>query len=160
MGEPAPGLAATQVCPECGAARQGERICIDDFHQMLAWEAENPAFWEVHQLMVLCYHLQHPSLYSPEGLTWAIHVLAEFVEHGVTTQEVRKRNRDTLDSSKRKWKVTGTSDSFGKYERPVHWEITAADVIAGGMDNYCESVRAWARSTLEVLRALGNLQSK
>ena len=150
-------LAETQVCPECGAARHGGDACTDDFHQMLAWEVENPTFWEVHHMMVLCYHLQHPSLYSPEGLTWATHLLAEFVEHGVTTQEVRRRNRDILDSSKRKWKVTGTSASHGKYEHPVHWQVTAADVIAGGMDDYCDNVRAWARSILDALKASGNL---
>jgi hypothetical protein len=157
MGKQAQDRTETQVCLECGAARHGADICTNDFHQMLAWEAENPTFWEVHHLMVLCYHLQHPSLYSPEGLTWATHLLPEFVEHGVTTEEVRRRNRDTLDSSKRKWKITGTNASYGKYERPVQWQVTAADVIAGGMDNYCENVRAWARSTLEVLRASGNL---
>ncbi|HYO48398.1 MAG TPA: DUF5946 family protein, partial [Chloroflexia bacterium] len=107
MGEQARDRAEAQVCLECGATRHDGDTCTTNFHQMLAWEADNPTFWEVHHLMVLCYHLQHPSLYSPEGLTWATHVLAEFVEHGVTTQEMRKRNHNTLDSSKRKWKVTG-----------------------------------------------------
>lgn len=157
MGEE---LAERQVCAECGAARHGGDTCTNDFHQMLAWEVENPTFGEVHHLMVLCYHLQHPSLYSPEGLAWATQTLVVFLEQGATPQEVRQRNRSILDSGNRKWKVTGTRDSFGKYERPVHWEVTAADVITGGMDNYCESVRAWARSVLETLRASGNLQSR
>jgi hypothetical protein len=160
MGEGARDPTVEQGCPECGAARHGGDTCTNDFHQMLAWEVENPTFWEVHHLMVLCYHLQHPSLYSPDALTWATHVLAEFVEHGTTTQEIRKRNRNTLDSSNRKWKVTGTPASYGKYEHPVRWEVTAADVIAGGMDNYCENVKAWARSVLDVLKTSGNLQSK
>lgn len=71
------------ACPECGAAWVGQKMCQDDFHQMLFWEAENPAYGEVHHLMVLCYHLQHPSLYSPEGLTEARKLLAEFVEREI-----------------------------------------------------------------------------
>lgn len=54
---------ASQRCAECGAAWTNGQTCEDHFHQMLFWEAENPrAGAEVHHLMVLCYHLQHPSL--------------------------------------------------------------------------------------------------
>jgi Family of unknown function (DUF5946) len=60
---------------------------------MLFWENENPGYGQVHHLMVLSYHLQHPSLYSPEGLSAAIHLLTDFWERGVPTEEVRKRNR-------------------------------------------------------------------
>jgi hypothetical protein len=35
--------------------------------------------------------------------------------------------------------------------------MTTADVIAAGMDNYYNSVRAWARSILEALKASENL---
>ena len=99
--------ASPQVCPECGAVWHDEKTCQDHFHQMLFWEAEHPSYGEVHHLMVLCYHLQHPSLYSPEGLGAAKHLLAEFLERGATTDDVRKRQRAELDSSKRTWKIKG-----------------------------------------------------
>jgi hypothetical protein len=57
-----------QHCPECGAVRHGDTTCQDGFHQMLFWENEDPANGAVHHLMVVSYHIQHPSLYSPEGL--------------------------------------------------------------------------------------------
>src|SRR5215210_7893546 len=97
-----------QACPECGAAWEGGKTCQDDFHQMLYWESEDPSLWEVHHLMVLCYHLQHPSLYSPAGLNWAKDTLVEFVEQSASTEEVRRHNRTNLDSGNRKWKIKGT----------------------------------------------------
>lgn len=140
-----------QVCPECGAEWKHGEICQDYFYQMLFWEAENPNNGVVHHLMVLCYHLQHPSLYSPEGLREAIQLLDDFLERGLTPEQVRKRNRNTLDSNTRTWKITGTPTSFGTYDHQIAWKMTAAHVIEGGMDTYCDSVRAWARSVHEAL---------
>ena len=121
---------------------------------MLFWEAEHPAYGEVHHLTVLCYHLQHPSLYSPEGLQAARRLLVEFVERGTSPGEVRQANQAHVDSSRRQWKITARADSRGSYDRVVVWPLTAADVVAGGADHYCDNVRAWARSlnmTLQVL---------
>lgn len=128
------------------------RSCQDDFHQMLFWEAEYPPLWEVHHLMVLCFHLQHPHLYSPEGLVYARQLLAEFVVNGAPPAEVRQRNRAHVDSTNRNWKITGTAVSFGAYDQPVNWTMTAVDVIAGGPENYCELVRAWAQSIHQALQ--------
>ncbi len=132
-------------CPECGAEWHDGKTCQDHFHQMLVWESEH-SLLEVHHLMVLCYHLQHPSLYSPEGLREARRLLAEFVERGTSPQEVRRLNRSRVDSGKRDWKIRATATSHGSYSRPIRWTITAADVIAGGPERYYENVRKWARS--------------
>jgi hypothetical protein len=35
--------------------------------------------------------------------------------------------------------------------------MTAADVIAGGVENYRDTVRAWAKSIYDALKASGNL---
>ena len=88
-------------CPECGAEWRADQTCQDDFHQMLFWEAENPALGEVHHLMVLCYYLQHPSLYSPEGLEYARGLLIAFVEHGAAPQDIRRQNSAQLSSQTR-----------------------------------------------------------
>jgi Family of unknown function (DUF5946) len=144
-----------QVCPDCGARWHDGQTCQDYFHQMFFWENENPANGQVHHLMVLSYHLQHPSLYSPEGLSAATHLLADFLEHGATAEEVRKRNRAIVDSGTRTWKIKGTPGSHGVYDSPIQWTMTAADVVANGMDNYRPSVRTWARSIYEALKAAG-----
>ncbi len=143
-----------QKCPECGARWKEGETCETDFHQMLFWEAEYPTYGEVHHLTVLCYHLQHPSLYSPDGLKEARRLLAEFVEHGTSPVEVRKNNRDHVDSSKRTWKIKATATAQGSYDQLIHWPLTAADVVAGGSDHYCDNVRAWARSINDTLRAV------
>ena len=146
-----------QRCPECGAAWMDGVTCHEHFYQMGYWEIENLALQVVHHLMVLAYHLQHPSLYSPYGLNSAKGLLVEFLERGATTEQVRKRNRDVMDSGKRTFKIKGTPTSHGAYDHPVTWTMKAADVTAGGVDAYCDSVRAWARSVLESLKASGNL---
>jgi Family of unknown function (DUF5946) len=147
-------MEAPATCPECGAAWKAGETCETHFHQMLFWEAEYLALGEVHHLTVLCYHLQHPSLYSPEGLNEARRLLVEFVEHGASPVEVLKRNRARVDSGKRDWKITATTTSFGSYDPPIHWPMTVVDVVAGGADHYCDNVRQWARAINEALKAV------
>ncbi len=125
--------------------------CEDHFHQMLAWEQEFSALWEVHHLLVLCYHLQHPSLYSPEGLAGARELLDDFVLRGQTTPAMRQRNRAALDSGNRKYKIKGTPASHGAYPQRPPWTITAPDITAGGPEKYIENVRAWGAAVQRAL---------
>lgn len=147
------------VCPECGAIWQEGQTCQDYFYSMLAWEYEKPENLTVHHLMVLCYHLQHPSLYSPEGLRGAIDLLDDYVGRGLSPEQVRKRDRATVNSHERTWKIKGTPESHGVYDRPVEWTMTAANVIENGVDNYCDNVRAWARSMHDTLKNAGMLSA-
>lgn len=139
------------ICPDCGAVLPSGTSCQELFDQMLFWEWEYPPLGEVHHLMVLCFHLQHPHLYSPEGLAHARQLLDQFVVQGVFPAEVRQQKRAQVNSANRTWKITGTPTSFGAYEFPVTWTITAVDIIIGGPENYCERVRGWARSIQQVL---------
>ncbi len=124
---------------------------------MLAWEIENPSLGEVHHLMVLSFYLQHPSLYSPEGLEGAKQLLVDFLKRDLTPNQVRERDRAAMDSGNRKFKIKGTAESRGSYPYPVPWTITAADVVAGGADHYRDNVRMWTRSILASLKASANL---
>jgi hypothetical protein len=96
-------------------------------------------------------------LYSPEGLNEARHLLEAFLEQGVTPEQARRRNRAAMDSGKRTFKIAGTAASHGVYQHPIQWTMTAADVTARGVHDYCDSVRVWARSVYEALKASGNL---
>jgi hypothetical protein len=145
-------MESTPHCPECGADWTGGKSCQDHFHQLLFWEAEDPARGVVHHLMVLCYHLQHPSLYSPEGLRHALGLLDDFVERGLSPAEVRQRQRERVASDRRTWKVTARPGSQGAYAQPPAWRMTAADVVVAGPENYVAQVRAWARSVYESMR--------
>lgn len=146
-------MTATDTCPECGAS-WAETTCEQDFHQLLFWEWDYN-LPEVHHLMVLCYHLQHPSLYSPEGLRDARGLLATFVGDGLSPAEVRRRRAHELDSGRRDWKIRSTPESRGAYATPPQWTMTVADVAAAGHGRYYESVRAWARSVHAALEQTG-----
>ena len=146
-------MANKQHCPDCGAALADGHTCEDDFHQMLYWEAEFPEYGVVHHLMVLCYYLQHPHLYSPEGVEDGRTLLVNFVEKGATPQDMRRDNRERLDSGNRKWNISGKKVS-GSYSQQPQWTITAADVVANGSNNYVESVKAWAKSVNEALKVV------
>jgi len=142
------------MCPECGAERQNAATCEEDFHQMLFWESENLAeLGVVHHLMVLSYYLQHPSLYSPEGLAAGQELLADFVVRGLPPAEVRQRDRAARDSQNRPYPITSRPDARGSYDRPMRWTMRAADVGAGGPEHYCANVRAWAQSIYAALHA-------
>lgn len=118
---------------------------------MLFWENEDPANGAVHHLMVASYHIQHPSLYSPEGLDYAKQLLESFLVEGKTPAEIRKRSRSEVDSGQRTWKIKGTPDRHGVHPYPVTWTMTAVDVAAGGIENYCTNVDRWARSIYDTL---------
>ena len=144
----------TVPCPECGTALSPGTTCETHFHQMLFWEAEFPELGEVHHLAVLSYYLQHPSLYSPEGLKGARQLLREFVENEVTPGEARRRMAAGVDSGQRDWKIKATAERQGSYPAPVAWRMTAADVVAGGSENYRQNVRHWAQSIHTALQKI------
>ncbi len=145
-------------CPECGAIWNDAQTCQDHFYQMGYWEmADLPHLGVVHHLMVLSYHLQHPSLYSPDGLTYAKGLLVDFVARGITPQQARQQRRDQVDSGQRTFKIVGTPELHGRYDPPVAWTLTTTDVIAGGTDHYVENVTAWAQSIYDSLQAVDQL---
>lgn len=147
----------TTICSRCGAVLQPDKTCQDDFYQMLYWEAEDPSRGIVHHLMVLCYHLQHPHLYSPEGIATGKELLISFVEQGLAPEIVRQREREAVNSKNRDWKITARPGQIGKYEHPVKWTMTAMDVVANGADAYLVSVRTWAQAVLDDLKMSGNI---
>jgi hypothetical protein len=149
---------APTKCPACGADWTDGQTCIDHFHLMSAWELDNQLY-DVHHLMVLCYHLQHPGLYSPEGVALAKKLLVEFLEDGIDPQAMRRHIGGVVDSGKRSYRIKGTSGSQGKYANSVRWEMVAADVTRAGIKRYYDSVQRWADSILQVLHESGNLDS-
>jgi len=133
-------------CLECNSLLAAGITCQDHFHTLLFWENEVPAYGEVHHLTVLCYHLQHPSLYSPEGLGFAQKLLVDFLVHGLSPAEARRQNKDVVDSGIRQIKFASRPGLSGSYPVPVLWTMIVADVVAAGKENYLSSVRAMLQS--------------
>jgi len=144
------------ACEICGAVQVEGWTCESAFHQMLVWEfSDENGAGSVHHLSVLCYHLQHPQLYSPQGLRHALDLLVAF-ESGATPEQVREEARASL--KERTWPIRGSvSAGFGTYAHPVHWTTHAPQVVAGGSAGYVDRVQAWSTSILTALRNAGEL---
>lgn len=147
-------------CPECGATLIAGKTCQDDFHELLFWENQYPQIGKVHHLLVLCYHLQHPSLYSPEGLEYSLQLLVDFVENRLTTTAALQRGREQVRSDRRDWKITASPGSQGAYAHPIDWKVRAADITAAGPQEAIPNIQAWAMSILADLRTTGNLTDR
>ncbi len=144
-------------CQECRAEWRGN-TCADAFHQALAWDFQDPAgAGIVHHLTVLCYNLQHPGIYSPEGLSHAIGLLVEFVEEGKSPVEIRKSEDGLLQNDRRQWTVTARAGNYGAYRVAPHWTMTVLDAVAGGIEEYPQRVRVWAKTVLQALKKAGNI---
>lgn len=136
----------TNKCPECGAELPPGELCEDRFNLCLAHEYENPvSYGQVHHLMVACYMLQH-NRYSREGWLGARQIVFQSLKQGATPAELRKRNRQRVDSGHRKWSVT-RGERIPGFER-IAWTRTIADVRMDNPETYCADVKLWATSVL------------
>lgn len=133
----------SHTCPDCGAILPEGQSCQDYFYQILYWEQEDSRVAAVHHLTVLCYHLQHPSLFTNDALRFGRQQLHEFVIEGLSPQAMRQRIGEKVDSGKRTWKVSGTP---GSYETPIPWTMTIVDAAGHHIDGSWDRVRAWAQS--------------
>jgi hypothetical protein len=138
-------------CPECGAEWGDGLTCQAAADQMEVWDFEHwDVAGEVHDLSGLCYHIQHPGLYSSEGLAEAISLIEAYVERGVSPAMVLRRNQARYRTRTWRWTPRGVPASYGK---PIQWTMTAPDVVKGGFDGCPDRVRAWARSVYRALHA-------
>lgn len=147
------------TCDSCGANLPDGITCEDDFHQFLYWEFQYPDLWPGHHLMVLCYHIQHPHLYSKEGLRGAHDLLRQFVATDITPQAMRQKIKKQVDSGNRQHKIRGTGTDQGHYPRIIPWPMHARDVVNGGYPHYVENVQAWAQAIYNTLLSEGLLLS-
>jgi Family of unknown function (DUF5946) len=96
-------------CNECGTVLLDKKACLEYFNQMIAWDfTDFTGVGQVHHLTVLCYYLQHPSHYSPEGLKKAQNILKDAIENSLSDKKLYQEESEVFSSSKRTWRVTGT----------------------------------------------------
>jgi hypothetical protein len=143
-------MAEAETCPECGTQWRDGVTCRAAYEQMLAWEFEDiSGAGSVHHLSVLSYNLQHPSVYSPQGLAYAKDLLMAFVARGEPSDYWCRKDRQRLDSGSREWRFTGQPAA---YPERIAWPVTVVEVVSPGLEGYCERVRAWAQSVCAALR--------
>jgi hypothetical protein len=136
---------------------------MDLFHALLLLEHEVAADpvatsggrGEVaHYYAVSSYVLQHPGGmdFTADALAHLRRGLADHLAGKVTLSVLRLRARRAADGATRVTRRAG--DEVVRW--PIDsWPLTIADVLAGGVDGYCERVAAWAESILRRLDAAG-----
>ena len=144
-------------CPECGA-EQGAATCLECFHELLAFENENPrAFGAVHHLTVACFYLQHPSGYTRAALEMWERMLRDALERGTSPKEFLRRASAQFEGAKK------ARDPKAKVppDWPKRWSMTVGDVIRSAgrpdIDTYIDRAMSWARATSKTLSARGSV---
>jgi hypothetical protein len=126
---------------------------------MIAWDfTDFSGVGQVHHLTVLCYYLQHPSHYSPEGLKQAVSILKKVNENNLSDKELYQEESDMFSSSRRNWHVTGTQTNHGKYTHQIKWQLTVGAVVKDGISKYPEHVKEWASTIYHDLKIAGELE--
>lgn len=148
------------VCSECGANLTGtDKTCRMILDEMVLWDFEDYLeAGHVHLLTLLCYNLQHPSLYSRNGLEYGKGILVNTLAGDLATPDDRAR-RDAITSAldMRTLTIGASPEDTAAYIYPVAWSVTVSDVAAGGSQGYADRVRAWGRSIFTVLKETGNI---
>lgn len=146
------------ICSECGGMLEAGKACREYLDEMIKWDFEDFAgVGQVHHLTVLSYNLQHPSVYSNEGLDNAKKSLVEFMRDPLAYARHGAYDRKQLGSDVRTWKIAGTEEEHAAYASEPLWTMHASDVVRGGLSNYVENVKKWSDSVIDALRASGNL---
>jgi hypothetical protein len=141
-------------CAECGAALSNGVTCLDCFHQLLAFENENPrAFGAVHHLTVASFYLQHPRGYTAEALAMWKSLLADAISQGTKPVEFLRRARERFEGATR----ARDPQAVAPTGWPTEWPMSVGDVIQPGdapaVDDYISRAMEWARHASEALSA-------
>lgn len=146
------------ICTECGALLENVQECRVYLNEMIKWDFEDfNGVGKIHHLTVLCYNLQHPSVYSEKGLEDAKQSLQKFLHNPQAFKAHDESNRKKLASDIRDWKITGTTEDHGEYLIKPCWTMSASDVLKGGLGVYMKNVEKWSQSVLDSLKSSGNL---
>ena len=134
-------------CPECGALSTPWMNCQTVFDECLVKEFTDPEFGAVHHLTVATFMLQHSSKLSPQGWLSMRQLLRDFLIGNKSPLEIRKQNKNFVDSGKRNWKIS-SPDGLG-FITKNSWSKTILDVRLDNGGTYCADVTEWARAVLE-----------
>ena len=136
-------------CPECGVP---DNLCQARFDEFLILEFTDSGYGAVHHLTVAAYMVQHSSQLTREGWLFERNLLREFLIENKSPADIRKQNKDVVDSGKRTFKIK--SKTGVPVINKTTWSRTILDVRAENAAKYCEDITAWARSALEEAEAI------
>ena len=104
-------------------------------------------------LTVACYMIQHGQ-YTDEALIWIEQRLRDYLEKGISTEQIRRHAAKDAGQDRRKWKVTRRPSD--PRQAKIAWSMTILDVALNYHDagGYRDLVEQWARTTLLEMQAL------
>jgi uncharacterized protein DUF5946 len=150
---------AMNTCKVCGAILNKNLTCHDYLDLIAQWDFEDfLGAGRLHLLTVISYNLQHPAIYSREGLEFAKNTLKTILKSidSSTKEQERALSKD-LSSASREWKIMASQDSQAGYSKDIAWSMTAADVVANGPDGYTSRVKDWGLSVYNDLKSAGQI---
>jgi len=149
-------------CSECGAAVRDGETCESNFHALLYREAEiaqlvpdyfaTPVGQSAHFFAISCYAIQHPRSmgYTVEALLAARLNVELHLSSIASLDTIRTNVRESTDGKVRVLRRDGD---------PTHdwginvWPVTVENVLAAQPLEYGPATTAWARATIEAIRA-------
>lgn len=153
-------MAATNHCPECGAALATDETCESKFHALLnrEWEIaqDDPDFFNssagltAHFFAVSCYAIQHPQSmgYTVAALLAARENLEAHLNGEASITAVRAKVSQSAEAKGRVLRREGEPvHDWGV----THWPMTAEDVLAAPAEDYAQATKQWAKATLEAI---------
>jgi hypothetical protein len=134
----------SSVCTECGALGG---LCREKFDSMIAFEFEDPVVFDaVHHITVICFNLQHSSMFSDESLSWMRSTARAIVEEGLSPIELRERSRKMFSGKVKVLRNTPKTPS------KIAWSMTVLDIRTDNSDAYIKDVTTWAKSILKDMK--------
>lgn len=123
-------------CAWCGVSR-----CAAVFDRCLAREFEDPAFFAVHHLTVAAYRLQHGEVTARAAVALRKLIVAHLHDTPTTysMQQVREQFDGAVPVTEWDQPPPGRTQTVG----------TIASVDFSSAEEYCASVRRWAKSVAE-----------
>ena len=146
--------AASNVCPECGAALPTAGSCREHIQALYLLESQVPGAFDgwPHFYALAAYGLQHPDDFclTAGALADVRACVVDALAGRGTLDDIRRRMvpgaAHTGGSRRRSRKAAGQ-------RRVVKWPLTIVDVCTGGVEGFAERAERWARSVVETLDA-------
>lgn len=127
-------------CPECGAPAIDGMSCWEQLGLLIAWEYDDVELQAEHFLTVASYNLQHPAQFTSTALAGLQAVFIEYLDHGLTIAEIRRRMGKLAEGSARVLR-----DEAERQPTFRSWSMTIADVyLPDQPQGAAGRVRAWA----------------
>ena len=133
------------ICPECGSPSADNLTCWDMLGIICSWEWSDSELQKEHFLTVASYNLQHPAQFEEKALSQLRTALAEYLDHGVSPSELRRRASTAFEGSRKVLKK-----ETDRITHLTQWPMTISAVYAeGNARGAAERVRDWGKSIRE-----------